>query len=486
MSSAANRRRRRPGSPKRIKKPSWAGALRAALGLLACALAALVYQNSFDNPFVFDDRETVLLNPALIAPWDWSAAAIQNIARPIVTLSYAFDRGFWGFSSFGFHVTNVVLHIVVVGLFYGWCTRVVGSDPARTGVKGRADRGQTGGRRGSDTSLTPDWAAFFAAAIFALHPVMSAAVGYVSARSELLAAAGFLASLTFARRAIVARSRTAAILAGIFGALAIGSSSSAAALPIVVLAYDAWVLRDPRWPVRLARVYAPATLAIVSIAAWHVSGAGINAVPDRGPVANLLMESRVLWRYVMLLVVPRGQSLVHDVHWVTSVFDPVSLAALAASAAAVAAAIWNRKRYPLVAFGIIWFIGGLAATTSFLPVRDAMAEHRLYLASPGLLLAAASVTWRPVSGRRALRIVLTAVLALLATQTYRRNQLWSNPMEVWEQSVRRAPNAWQSHWGYGELLREIGQCDRARSEYASVLRLYPDHAGGRAGLDACR
>ena len=46
---------------------------RAALGLLACALTGLAYQRAFELPFVFDDRITVLLNPALVQPWDWRA-----------------------------------------------------------------------------------------------------------------------------------------------------------------------------------------------------------------------------------------------------------------------------------------------------------------------------------------------------------------------------------------------------------------------------
>ena len=396
-----------------------------------------------------------------------------------MNLSFAIDRGLWGFSSFGFHITNVILHIMVVGLLYGWCTRVLGSGSSV------APSPPKGVRAGSDPGLTPDWAAFFVAAVFALHPVMSAAVGYVSARSELLAAAGFLASLTYARRAIVGANRTAGILAGIFGALAIGSSFSAAALPIVILAYDAWVLRDPSWMVRLARIYAPATLAVVSLGLWRLSGAGISVIPPRGPIESLLAGSTVVWEYLALLVTARGQSLVHDVHWPGSIVDPVSVTALAALAASVGIAIWKRRTHPLVAFGAVWFIGVLAPFTSFVPVRDAMAEHRLYLAFPGLLLAAGSLTWRAVASRRAIRILLTGVLALLAAGTYRRNELRSSPMDLWEESVNSAPGAWQAHWGYAELLRELGKCERARSEYEAVLRLYPEHGGARTGLGAC-
>jgi tetratricopeptide (TPR) repeat protein len=83
------------------------------------------------------------------------------------------------------------------------------------------------------------------------------------------------------------------------------------------------------------------------------------------------------------------------------------------------------------------------------------------------------------------QIALTCILGILAAGTYRRNEVWSNSMDLWEESVRRAPNAWQAHWGRAELLRELGRCDLAKPEYDAVLRLYPDYAGARAGLDRC-
>ena len=89
--------------------------LRTALGVLACAWPAVLYRPTLDNPFVFDDRTTVLLNPRLLDPWDLRAVLFDASPRLAVNLSYALDRGFWGFSSFGFHVTNFVLHLIVVG-----------------------------------------------------------------------------------------------------------------------------------------------------------------------------------------------------------------------------------------------------------------------------------------------------------------------------------------------------------------------------------
>jgi hypothetical protein len=405
---------------------------------------------------VFDDRETILLNSSLIVPWDWRAAVFYNAARPVVNVSFMLDRAVSGFGCLGFHVTNVGLHITAVGLFYGWCTRLLrdeGRDPAAA-----------------------DWAAFFAAAVLAAHPVMATAVAYVTARSELLAAAGAFACLTYARRAILTRSRMAGVVAAVFAVLAIGSSSSAAALPFIVLALDAWVLRDPGWPLRAARIYAPGALAVVSAAVWRASG---SAPPEGGWIANLLTGGRVVWRYLGLLLFPRGQAIVHDIQR-ASPFDLTSIAMFAALAAALAFAIRQRRSLPLVAFGAVWFIGVLAPTLLF-PVRDAMAEHRLYLASAGPLLALASVARGVLASGRTARLVLAGVVLALAVVTYRRHEIWSRPVDLWEEAVRRAPDAWQAHWGYAEVLRELGQCDRARAEYDAASRLDPGHGPPAAG-----
>jgi Tfp pilus assembly protein PilF len=59
-------------------------------------------------------------------------------------------------------------------------------------------------------------------------------------------------------------------------------------------------------------------------------------------------------------------------------------------------------------------------------------------------------------------------------------------MALWVEAVQRAPNAWQAHLGYADLLRELQRCERAAAEYREVLRLYPGQPGATAGLAACR
>jgi protein O-mannosyl-transferase len=428
--------------------------LRPALGILACALTALVYQTTLDHPFVFDDRITVLLNPSLVDLSDLRGILLYNLGHPVVNVSYAIDSAFSGISSFGFHVTNRVLHLLVVGLFYGWCTRAFGD-------------------QGSETH-GPEWPAFFAAGTFALHPVIGATTAYISARSELLCAAGFLAALIFGRRAILRSSRIDATAAIGCGAVAVASSSAGAALPIVMLAYDGWVLRTPGWRRRVWRVYAPALAAVAAVGAWRIHAAlQLDRVPSRNLLENLMTESIVIWRYVGLLVVPAGQSIVHDVRWITSPADPWALLALTAIAAAVAGALWLRRAAPLAAIGLIWFFAALAPSSSLIPLRDAMAEPRLYVAGAGLIFAVAAVLAPLLAKRRVARVIATAALATLALVTIARNRVWSDPLALGTEAVQRAPDSWRSHFELAELLKEDGQCDRAEQEYSAAVRLNP-------------
>jgi hypothetical protein len=435
--------------------------------VLACTLTAIVYQRTLDHPFVFDDRLTVLLNPALVDRWNIRGALLLNLARPVVNLSYMFDRGFWGFSSFGYHITNRLLHVLVVGLAVR-----LGSDWGKSGARHRSD---------------PTWAAFFAITAFALHPLMSSTVLYVSARSDLLCAALFLLTLTFTRRAILSSSAPAGVMAVVSGLLALASGPAAAALPIVVLMYDAWVLADGGWKQRMTQIYVPAAGVVALAAAWQLP-AVLDAirVPPRGLLMNLLTEGLVIWRYVVLLVAPVGQSIVHEVHWVESPLDVSALLALVCLGVSVAAAIRIRRDQPTIAFGVVWFAVTLLPTSSVFPLRDGMAEHRAYLPALGLFLAAGSALAGPFARQRAARAVGASLLVVLAMLTVARAHVWREPLAVWKEAVHRAPEAWQAHLGYADVLRELNECEPARQEYLVALQLYPGNPDAQTGLATCR
>ena len=112
--------------------------IRAALGLAACALTALLYLPFVDRPFVLDDRATVLLNPSLVDLSDARGILAYDRRQPLVNVSFAIDRALSGLSPLGFHITNGGLHIVVVALLF-----ILASRRSQTRVKLGSDQGQT-------------------------------------------------------------------------------------------------------------------------------------------------------------------------------------------------------------------------------------------------------------------------------------------------------------------------------------------------------
>ena len=163
------------------------------LPLVAAVLAGAAYFGAIDNPFVYDDHDTVLGNRSLADLSNIRFILVYSPFRPLVNASYALDRWLWGYRPLGYHLTNIGLHMAAVVLLYAWIRRIL-FDSGRTRSDSKPARG-------------PSLAAFTGAALFAVHPMQTEAVAYVSGRSELMCAVWFIAALLLARDAILSGSR---------------------------------------------------------------------------------------------------------------------------------------------------------------------------------------------------------------------------------------------------------------------------------------
>jgi tetratricopeptide (TPR) repeat protein len=482
--------RRRASARHRRSRATWLGP--AAAAILAC----LVYANALDNPFVYDDRDTVVANPSLVDLSNVRFVLAFSPFRPVLNASYAADRWLWGYRPLGYHLTNTALHALVVVLLYFTIAAAL--------TDARASRASP-----DDDAGLIRWASFLGASAFAVHPLMSEAVGYVSGRSEVLCAVWFLSSLLLARRAMVASSWRAAAGSAICGVLALASKEVAIALPVVLVAYD-WLIRpgpDDGRSWRLWRIYVPALALVAAAGAYRwlaLRQAGASA-DLRTAGLSLLTQAIVIWRYLGLIVWPVGQSIMHGVHRVTSLTDPLAWTAIAAFAGAGAAAVRLRSRVPLILFGSLWFFAAIAPSSSVVALREGMAEHRVYLASAGLFVAAASALAAAVRGQTGVRpgsdrgqtgvrplavpfagvAAALAVLAVLSVLTVRRNAVWASPISLWSEAVERAPGMWEPHYALADALREANRCPEAVGEYERVVELRPQHRDAHTNLGIC-
>jgi len=438
--------------------------------LLAAALACVAYLNALDNPFVYDDHDTVLGNRSLADLSNIRFILVYTPFRPLVNASYALDRWIWDYRPFGYHLTNVALHVVTVVLLYLWIRRVLG-DVVPT----------------ADATLP----AFAGAALFGVHPIQTEAVAYVSGRSEVLSAAWFLATLLFARAAILSGRAAPAVLGAACGFLALASKETALALPVVFLAYE-WLLRPCTDDGRRRRLWA---LAIPFMVLFALAGLYRFLAIDGGsngltvPFLNVLTQSLVIWRYAGLILWPFGQSVMHSVHHVTHPSDPIAWIAVAALVFVCVVAFRLRRVDPVAALGIVWFLAVLAPSSSVLPLREGMAEHRVYLASAGLFMAVASIVQRRATRVRAPsyypRLAIAVVVTVLCALTVIRNRVWSDPIALWSEATLHAEGMWEPHYALADSLREAGQCAAAVPEYQKVVALRPQHRDGHTNLGIC-
>jgi hypothetical protein len=444
---------------------------RAAAGCSIAVLAAgLVYLNALDNPFVYDDARTIVGNRSLVGPWNLRAVLLQNVSRPLVNVTYFVDRALWGPAPFGFHVTNVLLHMLNVALLFLFTRGLIADRLGAADDEGQARRAVL--------------AAFAAAALFAVHPMMTEAVGYISGRSDLLSGTCMLLAFLAVRRWM--NTDHARWLAAAMGAafLALGAKETAVVLPVLLVCYVLFVRQDPVHRRRRYLVMLCAPLIAVAVIAASVRLGLFVFVEYAGRVGWQwrygLTELDVFTRYIALMIAPVSQTIFHAIPATTSFADPRAIVAIGTSLGCAALIVISARRRSIVGFGLTWFVLMLvpSALLVMLDRGEPMAERRVYFASAGLFLAAGHLAGairellarrRPIV-RRAVAIAGALVLVSLAGRTVVRNLVWSSPILLWAEAAERAPDHWLPALVLGEELHEAGRHPEAMAAFRKALR----------------
>ncbi len=447
-------------------------------------LAVAAYARVLDGEFVFDDLTSVVGDPAVR---DLGGAlrgflpALLSGRRPVTLLTFALDHAVGGLHPRAFHVTNLLIHLGVTALAF---------------LLVRAALRLAGATR-------PTGLAVAVAGLFALHPLQSQAVSYVVQRAEALAAGCYLATLLFLlaaeRRGPTARGVAAYGAAFATFVLGLGAKATLVTLPAAwLLLAGALPTAEARralasWPRRLLLLvpFLAVEAAFVHRTLTRIEGstdAGF-AVPGLPAGTYVLTQCRVLLTYLRLLWWPAGQSADWAFPTSRSLAEPgvvmAGLALLALLAATVALWRWARLQPAggadgvagrAIAFGVAWFFVVLAAT-SLVPREDVLVEHRVYLASLGIFMAASVAAERALSRywlaglqrRRAALLLVAAAWGVLAMALHRRNAVWESALALWGNAVEQAPHKPRARFGLGNALLARGDHEGAIAQYRSAL-----------------
>jgi len=433
-----------------------------ALGVLAAAIVVLwAYWPSMSGPFLFDD------NFLPFAVSDISAqplSAFLHGQRPLLMATYWVSARLSPGDTWWFHFLNVLIHCITAGLVFFIVRRLLVW----------ANIGES--RRGLLAGI--------AAALFLLHPAQTEAVSYVAGRSDALSVMlAFSAFTVFLyRRESAAGWKTAAAVLLLFGA-ALTAKEDTIALPALLLLTDFWWSPASRWEGirRNWKIYVPMAVASVGGLAlfWQLitqaSTAGFG-LKEFTWYQYFFTQWRAIFVYLGMFLWPANLTLDWDFPISHTVLEHGAMIWLFILLALIVAAWMLRRRYPLATYGFLVFLILLAPTSSILPIRDPVAERRLYFAMLGLLLIVVEVLARIKVDRQALVAGGVAVLLLAAFVTHARAEVWSDEMVLWEDTARKSPGAWRPHFQLGFAYFKLARYDQALQEFEKTARLHPSDA----------
>jgi tetratricopeptide (TPR) repeat protein len=464
----------RPMRGHRLLRAPWAQVLLIALAVAAC------YHRTLGVPFTLDDFSSIRDND-LIYRWRGLAALWRfEPNRVVAYLSFALNYRLGRFDPAGYHLVNLLVHALAGIAALGLARGLVRTPRVRDALPALARDG-----------LPP-----LVALLFVLHPLQTQAVTYVVQRLASLVALFYLAALAAyvqARLAASAAPRAGWSLAcALAGALAFFTKENSATLPAAIVLLEAIFFA----PGRRRMLATAAGAAVAMVAFWLTVALGHAADPlAAGSIATLSQETPdvtragylatqlvVLVHYLRLFVVPAGLHLDYDLPLRTGFAraDVLLAAALHATLLGLALACWRRR--PVVAFGVLFYYLAHAVESSVVPIRDLVFEHRTYLPNLGLCLAAAWLLLaelpRTRAGARAALPATAIALLALAVLTWRRNELWRDPVAFWRSNVALAPGKPRAWAMLGRRLVEDGRPQEGLEALERAERLRPARENG--------
>jgi len=432
-------------------------------------LTVLVYLPALKAGFMYDDRFFVQDNTK-IREWKYAGEYFTNSARsiasifwdgiwrPLRTITYLTDYKIWGLRPFGFHMTNLLWHLVNIILLYFLLDLLF-----------------------KDKRLS-----LMACLLFALHPVQTEAVTWISSRGDLMYVTFGLLMFIF-HNGYRAKRRTYFLWLSLLSlALALLSKETAVVFPALIMLYD-WLFEN-KGKIRALlagwKIYLPyLVLMVLYLMTRKLALGRVSQCPYWGDSfwTTAFTMLRVAVDYVRLLFLPLWLRVDYVYDLSTSLFDWRVWASLTTLGTISFLAWHDIKRSKFLALGWMWLVIGLLPVSNILPLTALLAERFLYLPLVGFAIWAGHLL-NGIKTRKVSLIIIIFIALSMSLLSVRRNTEWQDPYKFWQTEVKCSPDSYIAHGNLGNVHYGRGENDAAEKEYRMAVELDPTYDNALSGL----
>ncbi len=425
-----------------------------------------VYANSLPNSFHYDDVSTILQNPSVqhverVPEHFWSVAIGKQEGgasyRPLVMASYGLNY-WWGKSNpEGYHVINIALHVaaalVVVLLVWNLS-------------------GQAG-------------AAWLGGLVFALHPIHTEAVNYITARSSVLYSVAALAAVVGFIRYRASGRVTLLVLSVVAYLASLLAKEAAVIVPVLLIGYDV-IVGQRQWS-NLRRWIQPhvpfVALTLAYVVFRRVMMADVMPAAYHGDLVTVgLTFAAVVAKTLSGQLVPINLSISHPFgpirHLTLQAFGAVTVVASLLIAGTVV-----RRRAPVLAYSAMWFVVALVPLVplTMMTTLALYQENRGYLSAAAVTLVAGPLlawAWERdgVAKRRmARRAGVLLLLGAMGMAVVLRNPVWRDDISLWRDVLDKASGNQAAYVNLGAAFQARGEYPAAAEIYQRALERFPSN-----------
>ena len=446
--------------------------------LLVVVIGLAVYWNSFGGVLVFDDVPAIVTNVNIrsLLPLSRAMSARSDTTlsgRPIASLTFALDYAVGVHRVWGYHATNLAIHLLAALTLFGIVRRTLLTERMRD-------------QFGSHSAAL----ALAVALVWLVHPLQTASVTYVVQRVESLMGLFYLLTLYCAIRANEDYAQRWWI-AGAAAACAAGMGTKEVMVtaPFMVLLWD--VIFAPRsgwsrrWPLYASLAATWAIVAVLAAGAPRARSVGFGFAGWPW-WRYLLTQAGVITHYLRLTIVPT--SLVLDYQWppVQSILEVVPQLTLVV--VLFVSTVWAVVRRLPLGFAGAWFFGILAPSSSVLPiVTEVAADHRMYLPLAAIVSLIVIGGYALVSRKIPAGVLAFAaggVVVVFAILSNARNRDYQSSDGIWLDTIQKRPLNTRARDYYGSVLLSRGEFANAEPHLRVVVQANPDFVAAQSDLGA--